>query len=249
MKRNKKYLVGFFLFLLVGFFWTRAYPANLYTTHEIWNEVQLVGNYAEDHPVFSDTTNVQATLIGDAYGWIQGVMDGYTYLDKLSLTVTTTGIQYDLEPSGFVDEVLPIKIHAVRRKDTGNPEALFSTSIDDLNKPYDLDESYPQLYAYDRSHIYFNCYPAVDTVFYIWAYRQANTDSACVWGRKPVVLSVFRHILVFRTVALAKQRVGNKVAYRNISAIAQSMVARMLDLQRLIEGTKDIKVLPQLYEE
>ena len=242
------FLLGLLLFLVVSFLWTRAYPKDFYTTNEIWDEVQLVGRYNEDHPAFSDTTNVQATLIKDAYGWLQGIMDGYTILDRFSLTVDTDTIQYDLEGKGFYDYLVPIKIHAVRRKDTGNPPALFSTSIDDLNKTK-TESSYPEYYAFDGNRIHFSSYPAIDTVFYVWAYRQASTDSVCAWGKKPVLLSAFRHILIFRTLALAKQKEGNEVAYRNITAIAQSMVARMMDLQRLIEGTKDVKVLPQLYEE
>jgi len=242
-------LLGILFVLVFILICNRAYPKDLYTTNEIWDEVQLLGHYAEDHPVFSDTTNVQATLIRDAYGWLQGVMDGYTYLDKLTLPLTTTDIQYSLEPTGFVNEVLPVKIHAVRRLSTVNPQSLFSKSIDDLNKVFDLKVSYPEFYATDWSRIFFNSYPSVVCTAYVWTYRQASTDSACVWGRKPVLLSAFRHILIFRTLALAKQKEGNEVAYRNITALCHSMVARMLDLQRLIEGTKDIKVLPQLYEE
>lgn len=244
------FLLGLLLFLVVSFLWTRAYPKDFYTTNEIWDEVQLIGNYAEDHPVFSDTTNVQATLIKDAYGWLQGVVDGYSYLDKFSLTDTAGGIQYDLVPTGWTDNLIsPVKIHAVRRKDTGNPQSLFSTSVDDLNKVFDLQISYPEFYAFDGSHIYFNSSPAADTVFYVWAFRQGSTDSACVWGRIPPLLSIFRHVLVFRTIAQAKAKEGNEVAERNIKRVCQSMVLRILNTYQMIRVAKDIKVLPQIYQE
>lgn len=219
------------------------------TTNQIWDKVQLMGNFAEDHPVFSDTTNVQATLIGDAYAWVQGVMDGSIYLDRLSLTVTTAGRDFDLEATNFNDELIPVKIWAVRRKDTGESVSLFSESIDDHAKVFELNESYPQIYSYDRDRIRFNTSPAAETVYYVWAWREASIDSACAWGRKPPILSAYRPLLWFRTLALAKQKLGNGVAYGNISAITYSMIARFLDMRRLIEETKDIRVLPRVYQE
>ena len=243
------------LLLLVAFCAGDVSAKDLFTGNQHWEKVELLGNYSGSDPLFSDTSNVRQTLIKDTYGWIQGIADGYTFSDKLQLILSTTEVQYDLEPTGFVNEVLPVKIKAVRRLSPLNLQSLTSTSIHDLNK-VNVETAYPEIYAYDRSHLYIHSYPAAVCTLYVWAQRTANTDSTTLaieaeqaGARKPVLMTNFRPILWLRTVALAKEKEGNMVASQNIKQISEAMIADLLQIYQMIEVGKDIRVAPQLYEE
>lgn len=249
----KKILMWIFLLMFIPL---SGFAEDLYSGNQHWEKVELLGNFTSTDPLFSDTAEIRQTLIKDAYGWLQSLSDGYHFLDQLICSTTTASISYDLEPTGFVNEVLPVRIKAVRRLSTSDPEALFSVSLDDLNKTFELNVSYPKIYAYDRSHIYFNAYPAVTCTHYVWAYRTASLDSTTLdvgteqaGARKPVLFSTFRPILWLRATALARVKEGNEIAQANIDAIAQSMMVDLLQIYQVIEVHKDIRILPQIYEE
>lgn len=237
-----------------------AYGEDLLSGNEHWGKVELLGNFTSTDPLFSDTAEIRQTLIKDAYGWLQNLADGYHFLDQLTCSTNTTHeVSYNLEPAGFVNEVLPVRIKAVRRLSTSNPQALTSMSIDDLNKVFELNVSYPEIYAYDRSHIYFNAYPAAICTHYVWAYRTASLDSTTLdveseqaGARKPILFSTFRPILWLRTTALARGKEGNEIADANITGIALSMMVDLCGktgIYQMIEAHKDIRILPQVYGE
>lgn len=238
-----------FLLLSIYFAIDIGKTEDLWDTWEIWDKVKLVGNYSDSDPLFSDSTGVKATLIKDAYSWLQNTLQGYGFLDKLTLSLVTTSVSYDLEPQYYIDEILPVKIKAIRHKDTGNKQSLTSMSIDDFMKVSITKGALPEVYAYDRNQIWFNSYPSSDTVTYIWAYRIANTDSVCVWGRYPPLMPSLRHILIIKIVALNKERENNIVAFRNISGIAKAMLGDVVQRFRMDEATKDVRVLPKVFNE
>lgn len=249
----KKILMWVFLLMFIPL---SGFAKDLFSGNQHWEKVELLGKFTSTDPLFSDTSEIRQTLIKDAYGWVQNLADGYHFLDQLICSTGTALVSYNLEPTGFVNEVLPVRIKAVRRLSTSNPQALTSTSIDDFNKTFDLSVSYPEIYAYDRSHIYFNAYPAATCTHYVWAQRIANMDSTTLdvgseqaGSRKPILFSTFRPILWLKTTALAKEKEGNEVAYANITAIATSMMVDLLQIYQTIEAHKDIRILPQIYEE
>ena len=193
-------------------------------------------------------------MIKEAYAWLQTSFDfaelhDLTYIDKLTLPLATSGVIYGTEPSGFVNEIPISKIRAVKRKSTLNVEALSSSDITDLNKEFQLDKSYPKVYAFDNGKIMLNLAPVTICTLYVWANRVGNTDSVAISGRKPPLLTIYRQILVMKVLSLAKGKQGNYVAEENCGNIADAMLAFAYRLQGIIQNERDINLLPRIYEE
>lgn len=246
----RKFVLFFLILIMPSFCWGK----DLLSVNQHWTWVQLLANTQETDPLFSDTGNIREGIIKDAYAWMEGVTDGRHYLDRLTLQVTTTVYQYNLEPSGFVNEILPVDIKAVRRLNTANPPALSSISLSNFNNRFSLTADYPTIYAYDRSHIYFNSYPAATCTIYVWAYREADAESCTVSPgvtqagiRKPVLSSMFRPLLWLKATALAREKETNEIAEHNLSAIAQALFMDFQQVYQMTESKKDIRVLPEVY--
>jgi len=241
---KKLILLVLFLFLI-----PYAQAENFLTTHQIWDDVQLLGNYAESNPLFTDSTGTLQPLVKDAYNWVQSVSDGYSYTDRLTLVLTTSATEYSLEPSGYSNEIIPVKVNAVRRYSaTGNPEALTSHPVGDFNKVFDVSGTYPNFYAVDHNKIYFNSYPSAGCTMYVYASRVGNADSTCVWGRIPPIASPWRSLMVMKLLAMAKYKEGNEVAEENINRIVNSMLD-LIQVYQMADEKRDITILPGIYED
>jgi hypothetical protein len=249
-------LLGVILFLLSNLVYHKAFGADLFTGNQHWEKVELLTKLPRTDPLFGDTTNVRQSLLKDAYAWLQSIAEGRHYVDKLTLATTNSAYIYDLEPSGFVNEVLPMRVQAVRRLNTANVEALYSTSLDDLNKAFDQEASYPEIYSYDRNHVYFNAYCAVTCTHYVWSQRVASPDSVTMnvaaeqaGARMPVLSAFYRPILWLKTASLVREKEGNEVAAVNTGGITMALLSDLLQIEGMIENHKDIRILPRVLSE
>ena len=222
----------------------------LRTTNIIWDEVQFATRIADTDPIFSDTTTVQATLIKDAFGWLQNNMYGYAYFDIYLMQLSKVDLSYEPLPATSYYYHLPTRIKGVMHFATDTAEALSSVDISDMSKRFDNNAILPNFYAWDKDNeIWFNSYSADTCSVYVWSYRYANTDSACAWGKKPPVTAPLSHILDMKVIANAKAKERNLVAHSNVNQIAQAMLADALQIYQMVEQTKDIVVPPLIYEE
>jgi len=239
----------FGVLILVLFLVTLAQGEALRTTNTIWDEVQFMTRIADTDPIFSDTTTVQATLIKDAFGWLQNNMYGYAYFDRYLLPLSTISLSYDLHTASYYAQ-FPVKIKGVIHYRADSAEALSSVGIYDLSKRFDNNATRPQFYSWDQyNEMWFNSIPAETCSVYVWSYRHANTDSACAWGKKPPITAPLTHILDMRVAANAKLKERNFVAHSNISQIVQAMMIDAFQIYELVETKKDIVIPPLIYEE
>jgi len=234
---------------IIGFLFASNVGAkDLLTVSGIWEKVKLVGNYSDTDPSFSDSTT-REILVKSAYAWLQDKLYGYGYLEKILLVDSTTTIVKNLEGSTFSSELFTERIKAVRHYETTNRQSLTSMSIDDFNKVPITKGAKPEVYTYDKNHIWFNSYPSAICTIYVWAYQIANSDSCVRWSRRPVLFTQLRLLLVFKTLELCKERERNWVAVKNIRGIVESRLVDAIQKFQLMEAFKDINIIPKVFTE